>query len=94
MLTMKDAAEKAREQIIDLFGREEIRDLGLEEVWYEPQESAWCVTIGFSRPWERKDPIGASLYEKMLARSYKTVGISQLSENVLWVKDRILKGTD
>lgn len=94
MMTVKEAVETAKQHVVQLFEAEDISDLGLEEIWHDPDSDSWQITIGFTRPWDRKLPLAASLYEKMLARSFKTVGINIANGDVLWVKDRILKGWD
>ncbi|MCY4624152.1 MAG: hypothetical protein OXC99_04005 [Chloroflexi bacterium] len=94
MMTVKDAVETAKNHVLLLFGAEDIGDLGLEEIYFDPDADCWNITIGFTRPWDRKLPLATSLYEKTLARSYKTVSINTSNGDVLWVKDRILKAWD
>ena len=94
MMTVKEAVDTAKQQVALLFEAEDISDLGLEEINFDPDAECWQITIGFTRPWDRKLPPAASLYEKTMARSYKTVGINVTSGDVLWVKDRILKAWD
>jgi len=91
----------AKQEIMKVFGDEQIRNLGLEEVEFEetgPESGIWKVTIGFSRPWDRELPpdiggVGLPTAFALgrsgpLSRSYKVVRIAEPQGRVLSIKDR------
>jgi len=69
---VKDAVRIALEHAADLFGREKIENLALEEV--VPTDDGWDVTVGFSRPWDRTlpPPFGGPT-----KRDYKVVSVGE-----------------
>ena len=87
-MDVKEAVQAAKSYIIDLFGGEEISNVGLEEVEFDDLGGAWKVTIGFSRPWERQGALGVNLGLKNV-RSYKVVHIGS-DGHIKSVKDRVL----
>lgn len=82
-MNVKQAVAIAKEHIRDLFGEEEILNLGLEEVELDDQE-LWRVTIGFSRPWNRS---AGSVLSGENSRSYKIVLLRNRDGHVVSVKD-------
>ena len=82
-MEVKQAVEAAKHYIIELFRDEGITDLGLEEV--EKKGGYWNVTIGFSRPWDRR--VG-SVLSGGNSRTYKTIEVRDEDGHVLSVKDR------
>lgn len=52
-MKVKEAVTTAKTYVQDLFASESISDLGLEEVFFEPQAEEWVVTVAFSRPWKK-----------------------------------------
>jgi hypothetical protein len=89
-MDVKEAVERAKTHIQDLFGSEKIYNLGLEEVSYDDMTKKWSVTIGFSRPWEEPANTLASITRHMTypTRSYKVVEISDSSGEIRSVKNR------
>ena len=88
-MDVKLAVAIAKEHITELFGEEEILNLGLEEVELDDEEF-WRITIGFSRPWNRN--VGSVLSGEN-SRSYKIVVLRKKDGHVLSVKDwNISKG--
>ena len=88
-MDVKLAVAIAKEHITELFGEEEILNLGLEEVELDDEEF-WRITIGFSRPWNKN--VGSVLSGEN-SRSYKIVVLSKKDGHVLSVKDwNISKG--
>ena len=53
-MDVKEAVRTAKEYLSDLYEGEQIMNVGLEEVVFEDRLNSWRVTIGFSRPWDRK----------------------------------------
>jgi len=87
-MDVKAAVDRAKNQIQLLFGDEEIRNLGLEEVAYDDVQAVWRVTIGFSRPWdEPKNALAAIAGQNMYSRrTYKVVTIDEDTSNVISIK--------
>ncbi len=90
-MDVKEAVQTAKEYLADLFVDEDLSDIGLEEVRYDYDDDKWHVTVGFSRPWDRKHPIAAIRGEPNPRRSYKVICINDESGNVESLKDRILE---
>ena len=82
-MNVKKAVAIAKEHIEELFGEENILNLGLEEVELD-EEGFWRITIGFSRPWNRN--VGSALSREN-SRSYKIVLLRDLDGEILSVKD-------
>ena len=81
-MEVKEAVQLAKRFIIDMFGDEQISNVGLEEVDFDSKNKVWYVTIGFSRPWD----VGLPIVKPN--RSYKVVRIKDAGGDVLSVKDR------
>ena len=84
-MEVKQAVKEAKKYIQELFGEEEILNLGLEEVELD-EEGIWRVTVGFSRPWEQSVD---NVLRAGNARAYKMVLIRDRDRSVLSVKNRI-----
>ena len=89
-MNAKQAAQIAKRYISDLMSDEGIQDVGLEEVDFESAENCWKITIGFTRPWDRKRVLVTALGDRYAARVYKVIRINDGSGEVLSVKDRML----
>lgn len=93
-MDVREAVRLAKAHIADLFADEEIEDIGLEEAVlgsYEPTGvSAWRITIGFTRPWNRKLDTATMMRWQHRARAYKTVEIDVVNGAILGVTDRVL----
>lgn len=87
----KVAVRLAKEHVSDLFGDEQIEDLGLEEVRFDHETNTWEITVGFARPWQRG---GSQRYpfdeQGNLVRSYKVVDVADQGGDVVRVRDRFL----
>ena len=81
----KQAAEQAKEYVIDIFADERIEHVGLEEIKFAA--GVWEVTIGFSRPWNRPT---LPLVPNPAQRSYKTVKINDRLNKVISMVHRSL----
>ncbi|HWG07259.1 MAG TPA: hypothetical protein VG271_19825 [Beijerinckiaceae bacterium] len=86
-IAVKKAVELAKKYVADLFADEGVANLGLEEVDYDEIAREWRITLGFSRPWNASGGLAAALGE-FGERSYKSVRISDLTGNVVSVKNR------
>lgn len=92
-MDVKEAVERAKVHIQDLFSSEGIYNVGLEEVEFDDMSKRWSVTIGFSRPWDEPANTLASIARHMSYpnRSYKIVQIDDMSGQVQSVKNRETK---
>jgi hypothetical protein len=93
-MDVKEAVRTAKEYLSDLFETEQIINVGLEEVVFEEMSNSWRVTIGFSRPWDRKNVLFSALGEGRLDRSYKVLCINAGSGEVESLTDRLLKASE
>ena len=74
-MDVKEAAQKAKDYINDIYASEEIYNVGLEEVEHSAATGTWKITVGFSRPWDTKNVLTAALGERRPERSYKVVQV-------------------
>ncbi len=94
-MEVKQAVQIAKQYVSEIFESEPIANVGLEEVVYEDESDTWKITVGFSRPWHRRNPQTAA--EKLASpfeRSYKVVQVDDQSGKVESLKDRILVTRD
>lgn len=92
-MDVKEAIQKTKTYIGDLFADEHISNLGLEEVDYDKKRDAWAITLAFSRPWNTPRTKAQEVLEQLgsassLKRSYKVVTISK-DGDIVSMKDRI-----
>jgi hypothetical protein len=83
-MDVKGAVGLAKRHVADLFSNEGVEDIGLEEVEHDDVQEVWRITIGFTRPWDRKY---STLLNPAMRRSYKVVTIDP-DGKVLSVKNR------
>ena len=92
-MDVKEAVRVAKEHVIEIFGDEQIANVGLEEierVGGRDDSFAWKITVGFSRPWERAGAASIVLGQTHIRRSYKVLVVDDQSREVESVRDRIL----
>jgi hypothetical protein len=87
----KEAVEIAKNTVADLFAKEGVTNLGLEELEYDDVHDIWRITIGFSRSWDSHQ--GISALAGVLRRTYKIVAIDK-DGKALSVKNREIAGVD
>ncbi len=91
-MEVREAVVSAKQHVVELFGDENIVNIGLEEVVFDEDADKWKITIGFSRPWDRKNPLATTFTEAGRSdRSYKVLCINDADGKVESVKDRILE---
>lgn len=85
----KEAVDKAKEYIQNIFENELIEQIGLEELERNPDKKEWYITVGFSR----KLDTTTNTLEKMIrpVRSYKVVRISEQTGDVISIKNHSLR---
>ncbi len=98
-MDVKEAVRIAKEYAADLYQGEQITRLGLEEVVFEESSNSWMITVGFQRPWFRRNQTLMALEDEGLGhnfrdRSYKVIRISDTTGEVESLKDRILVTRD
>jgi hypothetical protein len=84
-MDVKEAVALAKQYLAEVFVGEPIKNLGLEEVEFDDNSGIWCVTIGFSRPWDTPGTI-ATMFPGQ--RDYKVVRISDSDKKMISVKNR------
>ena len=89
-MDVKAAARTAKECVADLFGDEEITQIGVEEVEFDSEAHDWNITVGFTRPWEHNGCFIDALGNRWPARSYKVIRINDKDGHLISVKDRVL----
>lgn len=92
-MDVKSAVKKAVQYIQEVFETENITNVGLEEITFDDSQSIWEVTVGFSRPWDKKPSLQLNPLLAMrepLAREYKTIFIDDETEEVKSLKIRVL----
>ena len=89
-MDVKEAVHSAKEHIADLFAGEEIMHVGLEEVEFDHSAKTWKITIGFSRPWDRRFGNTLAVRERHPTRSYKVVNINDESGQAESIRDRFM----
>ena len=93
-MEVKEAVRTAKAHVTELFADENIREVGLEEVNFDPVNNRWKITIGFSRHWDsvHKSNLAAALADRRPARSYKVVVINDETGQADSLTDRFLNG--
>ena len=89
-MDMKQAARTAKKYLTDLLSDEEISNVGVEEVEFDESAQEWRITVGFSRPWDRKNAVLTALGEERHGRAYKVIRIDYDDGEVMSVRDRVL----
>lgn len=91
----KEAVQRAKAYVIELFGADGIADLRLEEIEHEEGRGIWSVTLGFLRRRETAaadgSPSGLMAALQSLqgqTRAYRVVRIRESDGMVLSVKTR------
>ena len=91
-MDVKEAVKTAKTYVADLMSDEGIENLGLEEVEFDDMAQQWRVTVGFSRPWDRKNALAVALTEYGRSdRSYKVLSINDSDGRIESLTDRILE---
>ncbi len=88
-MDVKEAMNTARDYINTVFADEEIMQLGLEEVMYDPDAGQWRITFGFARPWDPQNTMAVKMGLKT-PRTYKVVHLYDSDGQVVALTDRLL----
>jgi hypothetical protein len=84
-MDVKEAVDRAKATVADLFATEGVINLGLEEMEYDEAREQWRITVGFSRGWDNQGTLSIALGN--LKRTYKVVVIDK-GGKALSVKNR------
>ncbi|HUO09547.1 MAG TPA: hypothetical protein VM008_14655 [Phycisphaerae bacterium] len=84
MLSIKDAAHRARQYLVELFG--EVADIRLEEV--ESEENNWLITLSFLANAPQED--AWIMTQSKMIRQYKIFTIDRDTGEVLAMRIRTL----
>jgi hypothetical protein len=82
-INAKAAVRAAKDFVADMFADESPTDIGLEEITFDPDQSRWHITIGFTRPWEKASPRPLNALAMALTtppRIYKVVTLTENGE--------------
>jgi len=88
-MNAKEAIEKAKAYVREIFADEAPQDVGLEEIFHDPYGHRWDVTIGFTRKWDRPGGVAAAalgLDARPVKRTFKTVEIRDEDGEVVGVR--------
>jgi hypothetical protein len=88
-MDVKEAIEKAKKYVNDIYADEQLTNLGLEEVEHPGN---WIITLAFSRPWNTPRTRAQEVLENLgavssLKRSYKVITMAD-DGTVLSMKNR------
>lgn len=90
-MNAREAIEAAKKIFLEIFGEEEVSEVGLEEVDFDDND-VWNITIGFRRPWQRT--LKANLLgESAPVRTYKIVRIRDADGALVNIRHREVKAT-
>ena len=94
-MDVKEAVEKAKKYVAEIFEGESIENLGLEEVVYDDEAVVWKMTVGFNRPWDQIKNLADALsaasegqIPEWRRRSYKIVRIDDRTGRVISMTNR------
>ena len=87
-MDVKQAVELAKKEFSDIFADEKITNLGLEEINFDESARVWQITLGFSRPWDSRNPLASAIATITPPRSFKIVRISVDSGKVISITNR------
>jgi hypothetical protein len=92
-IKIKEAVQIALDNVLELFGSQNISGVLLEEVARDDRHN-FLITVGFERPMTSKAGrgLGGTLAAIMATdRAYKVVCIAQDDGEIISVKDRLLE---
>jgi hypothetical protein len=82
-MNVNEVVRIAKRHFASVFADERVGDPTLEEVWFEPGEGAWYVTLGIRRT-EPSGPLGLNPPSKI---HYKTVKVTDEGGHPVWIKN-------
>ena len=88
-LDTKQAVKLAKDWLTEQLADEKVEDIGLEEVKFDQHFQTWEITLGFSRPWDRKGGFLATMTAgNSTPRSYKVLVVSDVTQTVTEMRNR------
>jgi hypothetical protein len=82
-MNVKQAVASARQHLVEVFSDEITSPPSLEEVWFDDDESQWCVTFGLKRS-KTSTGFGALV----LPFDYKVVRLAATDGKPISIRDR------
>ena len=91
-MDVREALQKAKECINDVYKDEGIEHVGVEEIVFDDGKHIWEITIGFFRPWDRIVGLAAALTPKpeWEKRQFKVVQIDDDTGRMIAMTHRTL----
>ena len=88
----KEAIDKAKKYIQEIYAEDQITNLGLEEIEHVISNGHWVITMAFSRPWNTPRTRAQEVLENLggisgLKRTYKVIPMAD-DGTVLSMKNR------
>lgn len=90
-MNVKEAVQRAMAYVGDVFEKEGITNLGLEEIVFDSAAGEWVITIGFSRPWDYPKVSGIAVLANANTqpnRTYKVLRVDDEDGEVLSIRSR------
>jgi hypothetical protein len=91
----KQAVVTAKQHLRDIYASaaEPIDPPTLEEIWFEPEEDVWHITLGLRRVTPTAAPNSAASRLGLVLPEYKVVRISDKDGRALSIRDRMAEAT-
>jgi hypothetical protein len=83
-MELKEAVGEAKAHVAEVFSEELAGPPTLEEVWFDSDADAWCITLGLLRNETGLGALGKALTRK----EYKVVRIARKSGEFISIKNR------
>lgn len=97
-MDVMEAVPTAKNYLAELLAGEKITHVGLEEVVFDEVSNCWKITVGFFRPWDRKEdgphPLLSQIDDRNSRRTYKVVHIDDASGKAVSLTNRVPAAAD
>jgi hypothetical protein len=88
-LKIEQVVQICKDYVRRVFADEQITNLGLEEIEFDPATEHWRVTLGFSRPWDVSPNALMIIGGKAdIKRDYKVLIVSDKLASVVSIRNR------
>jgi hypothetical protein len=90
-MDVKDAVRAAKSWLEQTLSEEAPFNIGLDEVEYDDAAKVWRITLGFSRPWDKKENAFTVIAggSSSPVRSYRIISVDDNSGAVLSMKRQL-----
>lgn len=93
-MNVKEAVQKAKQHLLELFNDEPITYVGLEEVEFDDEADEWIITISFARFWDSTPIPRAIGGQNRGDLNNKVFRIDDHDGRVKSIRDRLLISTE